>query len=180
MDPEKAKRYGPTESFFKYTTRDAIIYALGIGATTSQDLHFIYENHENFQVFPTYVVAAGLLANSLSDWPGIVFDLQKILHGEQYTEVFAPLPAEDTELRSEMRVLDILDKTTGALILSEVTTFNNATGQKLACQQFGVFQVGGGGFGGLRNSPSEVKALEVPKSSPQKVVEEFISREQVV
>lgn len=29
MNPEKAKRFGPTESFFKYTTRDAIIYALG-------------------------------------------------------------------------------------------------------------------------------------------------------
>lgn len=61
-----------------------------------------------------------------------------------------------------------------------MTTFNNADGQKLACQQFGVFQLGAGGFGGLRSSPVEKKALEIPNSKPQKVVEEFISNEQVI
>lgn len=61
-----------------------------------------------------------------------------------------------------------------------VTTYNHSTGQKLSCQQFGVFQVGAGGFGGLRNSPLEIKALDVPKTAPHKVKEEYISNEQVI
>jgi 3-hydroxyacyl-CoA dehydrogenase/3a,7a,12a-trihydroxy-5b-cholest-24-enoyl-CoA hydratase len=49
---------------------------------------------------------------------GIVFDLQRVLHGEQYIEFYRPLNADGGQVRSETRVVDILDKGSGALILA--------------------------------------------------------------
>jgi (3R)-3-hydroxyacyl-CoA dehydrogenase / 3a,7a,12a-trihydroxy-5b-cholest-24-enoyl-CoA hydratase / enoyl-CoA hydratase 2 len=99
------------------------------------------------------------------DWPGIAFDLSRVLHGEQYIELFGQLPSDGAKLRSETRVLDILDKKKAALIIKEgelgqnlhvnyqippyqtVTTYDERTGQKLAVQEFGIFQSGAGDFG---------------------------------
>ncbi|EPB80627.1 MaoC-like protein [Ancylostoma ceylanicum] len=177
MDPATAKAHIPTPAHFEYTTRDAIIYALGVGAHAKADLRYVYEMAEDFIPLPTFIVAPGLTAGNIMDWPGIEFDLTKILHGEQYIEVYGPLPSE-ARLRSEARVVDILDKGSGALILTEVTTYDDATGKKLAMQQMGIFQVGSGKFGGPRSSPHEKPAAEVPKRQPDAVFEEKTSVDQ--
>ncbi|KAK6050557.1 hypothetical protein COOONC_11937, partial [Cooperia oncophora] len=109
----------------------------------------------------------------------IEFDLARILHGEQYIEVYGPLPSE-AKLRSEARVVDILDKGSGALILSEVTTYDNATGKKLAMQQVCTFQVGSGKFGGPRTSSHEKPAAEIPTRQPDAVFEEKTSVDQIM
>ncbi|KHJ87595.1 MaoC-like protein [Oesophagostomum dentatum] len=139
MDPAKAKGHIPNPEYFNYTSRDAIIYALGVGAHVKTDLRYVYEMAGNFLPLPTFVVAPDLRAGNIMDWPGIEFDLTRILHGEQYIEVYGPLPSE-TKLRSEARVVDVLDKGSGALILTEVTTYDDGTGKKLAMQQLGIFQ----------------------------------------
>lgn len=87
-----------------------------VGANVNTDLHFLYENHDRFQIFPTFVINAGLRGSRLSDTPGIDFKLENILHGEQYIEILEPLP-DEAELRCETRVLDILDKGNSAVIL---------------------------------------------------------------
>ncbi|KAH7693763.1 Protein MAOC-1, partial [Aphelenchoides avenae] len=92
---------------------------------------------------------------------GIEFDLQRILHGEQYIEFFEPLPL-DGQFRSETRVVDVLDKRSGALFLVNVDTYDNRKGKKVCTQQFGTFQVGSGKFGGPRSSPEERTAPAVP------------------
>lgn len=78
----------------------------------------MYELNDNFKVLPTYIVAPGFVANALLDWPGIEFDLPRVLHGEQYIEMYRPLPSEG-RLRSEARIVDILDKGSGALMLCD-------------------------------------------------------------
>ncbi|KAK6013152.1 hypothetical protein OSTOST_21590, partial [Ostertagia ostertagi] len=166
-----AKAHIPAPEYFEYTSRDAIIYALGVGAQAKTDLRYVYEMAEDFLPFPTFIVAPGLKAANIMDWPGIEFDLARILHGEQYIEVYEPLPSE-ARLRSEARVVDILDKGSGALILTEVTTYDDSTGKKLAMQQVCVFQVGSGKFGGPRNSPHEKAAAEIPSREPDAVFEE--------
>ncbi|GMS82793.1 hypothetical protein PENTCL1PPCAC_4968, partial [Pristionchus entomophagus] len=95
------------------------------------------------------------------DWPGIQFDLARALHGDHYIELYAPLPAEGS-LRSETRVVDVLDKGSGALIISEITTFDARSGKKLAMQLKNKKMVGSGNFGGARMSPHEKRGAEIP------------------
>ncbi|KHJ91714.1 MaoC-like protein [Oesophagostomum dentatum] len=177
MDPAEAKGHIPNPEYFNYTSRDAIIYALGVGAHVKTDLRYVYEMAEDFLPLPTFVVAPGLTAGNIMDWPGIEFDLTRILHGEQYIEVYGPLPSE-AKLRSEARVVDVLDKGSGALILTEVTTYDDGTGKKLAMQQLGIFQVGSGKFGGQRNSPHEKPAADIPKRQPDAIFEEKTTADQ--
>ncbi|CAJ0957515.1 unnamed protein product, partial [Mesorhabditis belari] len=171
MDPAKARAHKAEPEFFEYNQRDTIVYALGIGARAKEDIRYLYEGAEDFTVFPTYVVAPGLMGSGVAGWPGIDFDLTRILHGEQYIEIFKPLPT-DAKLRSERQVIDILDKGKGALILSNITTFNDRNGEKLSLQQFGTFQVGSGGFGGNRSSPHEFAPAAIPQRNPDKVIEQ--------
>ncbi|CAD5216530.1 unnamed protein product [Bursaphelenchus xylophilus] len=177
MDPEKAKQWRPAPVVQQYNTRDAIIYALGIGCNVKEDLHFLYEAHQDFQVFPTFVVKPGLTSVSLDGTPGIAYDLQRILHGEQYIEILNPIP-EDGEFRTECEVVDILDKGSAAVILTNVTTYDNKTNKKLSFQQMATFQVGSGKFGGPRTNPREKKALPVPQRKPDRVVEVQTTKDQ--
>jgi len=179
MDPVKARQYKSEPQITEYDSRDAIIFALGVGATSKTDLHFLYENHENFQVFPTFVINAGLRANNLSANPGIDFKLEHILHGEQYIELLEPLP-EEAEIRCESRIIDILDKGNSAVILGNVDLFNNKTNKKLAILQGATFQVGAGGFNGPRSNSEEIKAAPVPQRTPDHVAEEPTTVDQAV
>ncbi|VDM48936.1 unnamed protein product [Toxocara canis] len=108
---------------------------------------------------------------------GIKFDLTRILHGEQFIEMFMPMPTEG-KLRSEVKVVDILDKGSGALILSDVTTFDAVSGEKIARQQFAAFQLGAGNFGGSRKSEYEVPSVDPPQRSPDLCVEQKTTPDQ--
>ncbi|KAI6175069.1 CRE-MAOC-1 protein [Aphelenchoides bicaudatus] len=177
MDPVKARQHRAEPMICEYSTRDAIIFALGVGATVKTDLHFLYENHDNFQVFPTFAINAGLRGNRLGDTPGVDFKLEHVLHGEQYIELLEPFPDEG-ELRVESNVLDILDKGNSAVILGNVELYNNKNNRKIANLQISTFQVGSGGFNGPRSNPGEIKAVPVPQRSPDHVAEEPTSPNQ--
>ncbi|CAB3403798.1 unnamed protein product [Caenorhabditis bovis] len=171
MDAKKATAHVPEPTHFQYDTRDAIIYALGVGATTKNDINYVYENAPEFKVLPTFIVAPGFESGNIMDWPGIEFDLTRILHGEQYIEMYEPLPSE-AKLRSEGRVVDVLDKGSGALILIDILTYDESTGKKIAMQQMSIFQVGSGNFGGSRTSPHEKKASTIPSRPPDAIIEQ--------
>ncbi|KAE9547376.1 hypothetical protein FO519_009410, partial [Halicephalobus sp. NKZ332] len=173
--PEVAKAYKNPPDTFEYTFRDGILYSLGIGAKAT-DLQWIYEGSDEFHLFPTYVIAPGLLANSLGGWPGLELDLSRILHGEQYIEVFEPLPT-DGKVVSTVSVADVVDKGSGALILSDIN-MTDERGKKLAYLQMGTFQVGGGGFGGPKNSSKAINGVPAPSRNPDKVTEDKVSPEQ--
>ncbi|GMR37624.1 hypothetical protein PMAYCL1PPCAC_07819, partial [Pristionchus mayeri] len=177
MDAELARKHTANPISFEYTTREAIVYALAIGCKAKEDLRYVYEGAEGFMPLPTYVVASGLDPKQLIGWPGVKLNPVKILHGEQYIETLAPLPTEG-KLRSEMRVVDIIDKGSGALIITEVTTFDAWSGNKVAIQQNSVFQIGGGNFGGAKTSPHEIKGAVTPKRPADKIVWETTSEDQ--
>jgi len=71
------------------------------------------------------VVVPGFLAqtSNAGDWPGANLDFSRLLHGEHYIELFNSIPADGGKLRTETRVLDILDKGKAALIIKEGSLF---------------------------------------------------------
>jgi len=146
-----------------WTSKDALLYAVGVGAGLGdplQDLEFTTENSEGVrqQVLPTYavLVAQARASRSLGD-----FDRALLVHAEQAFELHRPLPVEGT-VRTVATVTGIYDKGSGALVASENVAVDAATGAKLVTSRSGAFIRGEGGFGGERGPSGRWQRPERP------------------
>lgn len=163
-----------------YTELETIMYALGVGASVKEpkDLKFIYEGHSDFSCLPTFgviIAQKSVMRGDLVEIPGLSIDLAKILHGEQYLELYKPLPRTGT-LRNETVVADVLDKGSGLVILIDVYSYS---GKELICyNQFSLFLVGSGGIGGKRTSDKVKEAVAIPNRHPDAVLTDTTSLNQ--
>ncbi|CAH0551643.1 unnamed protein product [Brassicogethes aeneus] len=162
---------GSDGNTFSFTSKDAILYALGVGASTgaTNELKFLYENHEDFQVLPTYYVQPALMAVMMSRTttdavPGKTIGLEQVLHGEQYIEVCGEVPTEGN-LVSKVSVEEVLDKGSGAAIVSKIETFNES-GDLVLVNQTVTFAVKAGNFGGPRNGVKIIPTQPKPNRRP--------------
>lgn len=116
---------------------------ISVGATVQDpsDLRYLYENHENFALLPTYYLIFGamgcmrnpIISNALPDLqinPMNVWEHKFIilvynyihyfyfqtLHGEQYLEIYKVLPVQ-AKIKTVYKVLDFLDKGKGTVVL---------------------------------------------------------------
>ncbi|KAK3765704.1 hypothetical protein RRG08_026179 [Elysia crispata] len=174
----KAYRALPVE--YSYTERDAMLYALGVGVSTKQPDHlkFLFELSDDFSVVPSFGVipAFGCLMESTGKIPGIKIDPTKILHGEQYLELYKPLPRSG-KLTSTFKVADVMDKKSGALLLYNIETVDEK-GEKVAFNQFSTFVVGAGNFGGPKTSSESTPLVDTPSRAPDASMEERTSVDQ--
>ncbi|XP_055550273.1 peroxisomal multifunctional enzyme type 2-like isoform X1 [Wyeomyia smithii] len=169
---------------YKFNFKDVILYALGVGATVSNesDLRFLYENHPDFSVIPTFFILPGLLSVMGSNLtataiPHASFDLTNILHGEQYIELFDSVPT-DGILTTTTSVIDVLDKKSGALVITQSDSYDE-NGTLIARGQSSTFVVGAGNFNGKSKASPNVKALVAnPKRSPDASVQIKTTRNQ--
>lgn len=167
---------------FTYNERDAIMYALGVGVSTTQDdyLKFLFESSPDFCVLPTYGVIPIMepIGDAIlkGDFKGIQVNPAMILHGEQYLEVIKPLNPADT-LTSKANVVDVIDKGSGAVIITNVESFDGS-GSKVLFGQTVIFVQKAGGFGGKRTSDKIIPLVETPKRTPDAVMEEKTSIDQ--
>ncbi|KAM5329532.1 peroxisomal multifunctional enzyme type 2 [Glossophaga mutica] len=163
-----------------YTELEAIMYALGVGASVKEpkDLKFIYERNPDFSCLPTFgviIAQKSIMGGELAEIPGLSINPAKVLHGEQYLELYKPLPRAGT-LKCEAVVADILDKESGLVILVDVRSYS---GKELICHnQFSLFVVGSGGFGGKRTSNKVKEAVAIPNRHPDAVVRDTTSLNQ--
>lgn len=175
-DAQVAKAKGEFINTFSYNSKDLILYALGIGAsvTNKMDLKFLYENHSEFSPLPTFFVLPGILLNMTS---GLVttaithttVNLTQILHGEQYIEICNDLPL-DGKLKTVGSVLDVMDKKSGAIVVTSSDTFDD-NGQLLIRNQSATFVVGVGNFGGKKEPSKDViPTVPAPKRNPDATV----------
>jgi len=186
VDVDLALGYEYPEFSSSYDQRDLSLYALGIGAgkdpMNDQDLRLVYEMHgKGFVAFPTYAVIPAMkglidLATGGNKVPGLNYGLDRLLHGEQYTEVLRPLPPK-AKLTHRARIKEIWDKGKGAVINTEAKTYDES-GELLAINEYVYFIRGAGGFGGDRG-PS-VKLNEPPDRKPDAVVEEKVAPDQAL
>ena len=154
-----------------YTWKDAVLYALGVGAGFS-DLEYCYE--KDLKILPTFLMAAIIdffwLVGTTSN-----VNPAGVLHGEQELIFHNPIPSEGT-LTTEGKTTHYYDKgkDKGALILAESDTFHS-NGKKLCTSVISIFARLDGGFGG-ENSPK--KEVKFPDRDPDFEVEALPSSDQ--
>lgn len=127
-----------------YAERDAILYALAVGAGAG-DLDLVHE--ERLRVLPTFALT---LAQWAPDALGALgaFDITTAVHGAQRLTVHAPLPREGA-VEMTARVAEVWDKGSAAVFEVEVDS-------AYATAVWSLFAPGAGGFGGARG-PSAPK-----------------------
>ncbi|MFD7718817.1 MaoC/PaaZ C-terminal domain-containing protein [Streptomyces sp. NPDC059814] len=140
-----------------FTARDAILYALAVGAPADR-LDLVYE--ERLRVLPTFALT---LAQWAPDALGALgaFDVTTAVHGSQHLLVKRPLEASG-ELTTTARVARVRDKGSAAVFDVEVScAYFTAT--------WSVFAPGAGGFGGERG-PSAPRRPDRPACHTRTVV----------
>ncbi|MBS1881449.1 MAG: MaoC family dehydratase N-terminal domain-containing protein [Actinobacteria bacterium] len=121
-----------------YEERDAILYALAVGAG-AEDLALVYER--NLRVLPTYGLTLGLWAVEAVGRSG-AYDPVKTLHVSQRLTVHRPLPAAGS-FEMTASVASVWDKKVAALV--EV-----AVASEYFEAVYGIWVPGAGEFGGER------------------------------
>jgi 3-hydroxyacyl-CoA dehydrogenase/3a,7a,12a-trihydroxy-5b-cholest-24-enoyl-CoA hydratase len=184
VDAALGYRFPDVES--SYDERDLAIYALGVGAATDpgddKDLQLVYELHgKGMKALPTYGVIPAInvilkLGKEGKQAPGLHFSLDRVLHGEQYTELSRPLPRA-AKLTHRMRVKDIFDKGKNALVVNEVISYDEH-GNQLVRNEITTFVRGAGGWGGDRGPSADVNVP--PDRAPDKVIEEKVPAHQAL
>lgn len=173
IDPKMAGTALP-ETEFKYTERDVILYALGVGAGARDDeLAYVYEGGD-LKTLPTFAVIPGLLA--CGGFMGVLdVNLMMLLHGEHAIRLHRPIPPTG-KLHSTAKIAGIYDKGKGALLVVEAATGDE--NGPLFENTFAAFIRGEGGFGGERG-PSGEKNVP-PSRPPDAVVETPTLRQQAL
>ncbi|MFO0734516.1 MAG: SDR family NAD(P)-dependent oxidoreductase [Labilithrix sp.] len=175
--------YPPQKS--SYDEKDLELYALGVGAgqdaTDPNELQYLYENDANFRAIPTFGVVPALgmvfeMAKRGETAPGMNFGFDRILHGEQYTELKRPLPPS-AKLTHKAKIKEIWDKGKGAVVVTAITTLDD-DGNELVYNELSTFVRGAGGWGGERGPSAEVNVA--PDRKPDAVIEEKISPSQAL
>jgi acyl dehydratase len=141
---------GPTET--SWSSRDALLYALGVGAGQEdplQELDLTTENSRGVvqRVLPTFgvvVVQQGGPRQPIGD-----FDRAMLVHAEQALTLHRPLPVEG-RARITSRLVGIHDKGSGALVVTESAATDADGGEPLLSTTTAAFIRGEGGFGGDR------------------------------
>lgn len=137
-----------------YTERDAIFYALAIGAQAT-DLDLVFE--DRLRVLPTFALTLAQWApDALGSQGG--FDTRLSVHGSQQLKVLKELPRSGS-IDLSARVTEVWDK--GAAAVFDIL---------VECEHFeatwSIFAPGSGGFGGERG-PSKPAG---PQGEPDAVL----------
>lgn len=113
LNYEVCKNWPFEDITHKYSTRDTMLYALGIGMgsdpTDAGDLRFVYE--KNLQAVPTMAAVIGAPGSWLRE-PSTGVNYERLLHGEQDIEFFRSLPVAGT-VTARNKVVTINDKGPG-------------------------------------------------------------------
>ncbi|MGE0545997.1 MAG: SDR family NAD(P)-dependent oxidoreductase [Kofleriaceae bacterium] len=186
IDVDEAIGYKYPEYTQSYDERDVAMYALGIGAaknpTDEKELGYVYEMAgSGMKVIPSYaaIPAITMMFNQGKEGitaPGLKFGLDRVLHGEQYTELLRPMPTHG-KVTTKATIKSIYDKGKGAVVNTEFVTYDEH-GDELCKNVLGTFVRGAGGWGGERGPSSDINVP--PDRAPDKVIEDQTSSNQAL
>lgn len=142
--------------------RDVLLFANSIGCK-ADELHFLYELHPRFSVFPTYpiILPFKLTDQEVTDFyarqkanpiPGIPkFDHRRVVDGQRRITILKPLPPTSEGRKFELRnkVIGVYDKgKAGTVMETEQTIADKETGEIYSRTVSSGFFVGQGNWGG--------------------------------
>ncbi|XP_004253134.1 enoyl-CoA hydratase 2, peroxisomal [Solanum lycopersicum] len=186
INPELVISHKFPESLHTYTERDAAIYALGVGACTKdaiddKELKYVYhqDGQEFIQVLPTFSTLFTVgIPSQMERLPGLQFDPRLLLHGQQYIEVYKPLPSHGCIL-NKRSIVGLHDKGKAAVLEVEIVSYEKESGERLCMNRLSIYLRGAGGFSKSSqpysystNRNNQSAFPKIPKSQPFAVYEE--------
>lgn len=161
IDYDKVMSFPPIVTRTRYSERDTILYALGLGIGADnpvdpQQLRFVYE--KRLKALPSMAVVLATPGFWLND-PKYGFNWQHLLHAEQGLTLHRPLPVAG-DVKTVVKIDDIYDKGTdkGALLVVSRELIDESDGSLLASLSQSYWLRADGGFGGKR-APSNTHAI---------------------
>jgi len=169
LDYHVVKNWIFEEVRYRYTERDCMLYALGIGMgfdpCDARQLRYVYE--DGLHVVPTMAAVMGAPGAWWKD-PRTGADATRLVHGEQHLRFYKPLPGAGTVVVSN-RVQSLTDKGPGkgalGVVLREI---RDQQGTLLADSRNVSVLRGDGGFsaaGGL-SDPAPDPLPRMPERGP--------------
>ncbi|MFP3882521.1 MAG: MaoC/PaaZ C-terminal domain-containing protein [Actinomycetota bacterium] len=170
IDVERAVGAGLPATSYSWAQEDIILYNLGVGAgdppTDPDELKYAYEGDlvavPGFGTIPPF----GMMM-SMGSVDGLDVDLARILHGDQTLTIHRPIPISGT-VSQQGSVVDVYDKGKGALVVIEIVSTLEKTGELLFTNRSGIYVRGEGGFGG---SSGPAASNHAPDRDPDYLVE---------
>jgi peroxisomal enoyl-CoA hydratase 2 len=159
-NPGAGHRYTPFA--VSWVKRDALLFANSIGCS-AEELHFLYEFHPKFAVFPTYTIILPFKhtdqeivdfygRSSAEPIPGVPkFDSKRVVDGERKIVFLKPLPVTSAGRQFEVRskVIGVYDKgKPGTVVETESELVDKQSSEVYARVTGSGFFVGQGGWGG--------------------------------
>lgn len=170
--------------------RDVLLFANTIGATTDE-LHFLYELHPNFAVFPTYPIILPFKNNTqeVIDFyaaqkavqiPGVpAFDATRVVDGQRLMQFLKPLPTTSAGRKFEVRtkVLGVYDKGRPGSVVEIQQDLVDAEANEVYTRAIGsAFYVAQGGWGGPKG-PATANFPPPKDRKPDVVFEDQTTKE---
>ena len=161
-----------------YDQRDVLLYAAGIG---TRDLRFVYENHPDFAVFPTFAIrwgGAGAPINPehIPHSPGPLN-----IDAERYLEVLAPLPRSG-QVQVKSRLVGVHPRGRGNGFCEFESVVSDDSGNELIRMVNGSFRRGVKQLGDIQpfegSGVTYSQKIVVPDSSPDVCIETRIAENQ--
>jgi len=174
LDYHVCKNWTFPDIVHRYTERDTMLYALGLGIGCDPvdrgALRFVYE--AQLQAVPTMATVMGSPGIWWRD-PRTGADFVKLVHGEQDVRLLRPLAPSGT-LIARNRVVSLTDKGAGKGALAVVlrSLIDEASGETVAESKNATFLRGDGGF-------SDVSGVSDPGPEPLPAVPERMADIQV-
>jgi len=180
--------YPPVE--VSWLKRDVLLFANSIGCT-ADELHFLYELHPNFAVFPTYPIILPFknTTQEVIDFyasqgtipiPGVPkFDSRRVLDGQRKITFLKPLPPTSAGKTFEIRskIVGVYDKgKSGSVVETQQDIVDKATGEVYTTSLGSGFFVGQGNWGGPKG-PATVNFPPPQGKKPDAVVSHQTTKE---
>ncbi|KAK1362256.1 enoyl-CoA hydratase 2, peroxisomal [Heracleum sosnowskyi] len=185
INPELVVNHKSQQRLFTYDERDVTLYALGIGACATnalddKELKYVYhEDGQKFiKVLPTFATIYSLGSINIDEIPGMSFDPRLLLHGQQFIEIYKPLPTHGC-IRNKTTVVGLHDKGKAAILELEVVSYGESSDEPICMNRLTLYLRGAGGFSKSPRPYSYTNyrsnrnlAFKHPKTHPFAVYEE--------